>query len=247
MQYFDCNTWVGKRCTPTPHDVHSSLQTVELLRKNHIEKAFAAHFSSLEYHAAYGNQLVLEECASFPEVLFPVWVLLPEAVHDFPSGGALREALLSHSIRLARIYPHPARHNFSISDWCCGSLLSQLEQLRIPLLLDADQLTWDQLKTVLQTHPRLNIILSALNYRMERYLYPLLAAHGNLYLETSGLKGFLSIETICASFGAARLVFGSGSPVFDCGASTAIIELADISPADKQAIARENLLALTGL
>ena len=179
--------------------------------------------------------------------MLPVWVLLPGAIGDFLSGEPLRVALEDHAIRLVRMYPHPTQHNFSMADWCSGSLFSLLEELQIPLLLDAGQLSWDELKTALENHSRLNVILSGLNYRMERFLYPLLQEHPNLYLETSGLKGFLSIEAICEQFGASRLVFGSGCPVYDCGASIAIVELADVSDTEKQAIAMGNLIRLTGI
>ncbi len=246
VQYIDCNFWVGKRSTPTVYDVHDLHESTGILKNLCIAGAFATHIASLEYSPSVGNEWILETCAASEFPLYPVWTLLPGFTGEFPGAEKLRQLLAEKNIRLVRMYPARQNHHFCLSDWCCGALFEVLQELKIPLMLDAGQLEWSELEAFLRSHRGLNVILSALTYRDDRCLYPLMETFDQLYLETSGIHGFLAIEALTARFGASRLVFGSNAPWCDAGSAYAVVALADISESQRAQIASQNILRLTG-
>ncbi len=244
MNYIDCNVWVGTRCTPTPHEVDSTAETIKIMSDLGISQAVVTHFSALEYEAKVGNTLVAEEVAAFSEHLIPAWVVLPGIAGDFPKGKQLKRALIDNDVKMARIFPSPTQHNFCTEEIFCEGLFDALAESGTPLLLDAGQIPWGEIARILKDHPNLNLILSNLTYRYDRYTYPLLERFDNFYLETSGLRGYMQIEDVCTQFGANRLIFGTNLPIFDAGSSFAIVDMADISDEQKQMIAGENILSL---
>ncbi len=95
---------------------------------------------------------------------------------------------------------------------------------------------------VLTDFPRL--VLVAMNqgpHSLERYLRPLVEAYPHLYVDTSYYMVDGLIEEFCARYGPQRLLFGSAFP--DNCSGTALLRLAqaDISDADREAIASQNL------
>lgn len=72
----------------------------------------------------------------------------------------------------------------------------------------------------------------------------MLAAHPNVSIETSGVYRLDFIEDTVAEFGAGRVVFGSGAPVFDQRLEALRIRLAHVSDAIREAIGGLNMAAL---
>jgi predicted TIM-barrel fold metal-dependent hydrolase len=72
----------------------------------------------------------------------------------------------------------------------------------------------------------------------------MLAAHPNVSIETSGVYRLDFIEDTAAEFGAGRVFFGSGAPVFDQRLEVLRIRLAHVSDAARAAIGGQNLAAL---
>jgi predicted TIM-barrel fold metal-dependent hydrolase len=140
----------------------------------------------------------------------------------------------------------PLEHEYTISPWNAGALFKFLEHGRIPLLLGLDQVSWDGLHDILTRYPGLIVIMTGLHYAIDRNMYPLLREFPQLYLETSGIMAHRGIEDICARFGAQRLVFGSGMPVFSGGSAVSLVLYAAISAAEKAMIANGNLQRLLG-
>ena len=121
-----------------------------------------------------------------------------------------------------------------------------LEEHRIPLMIDLEQLPWETLHNVLEAHPKLRLILTRLHYNCGRNLYPLLQKFEHLYVETIGFKVFDGIEDVCKKFGAERLIFGTSAPLFSGAAAVGMINYARISQEEKRKIAGENLEKLIG-
>lgn len=243
LSFFDCNVMVGPASHRPEYQLWRPEDITRQLAEAGIADALAMDVRALEYHPEEGNRSILDIYRENPG-LHPVWAVLPEGCGEMPGGKALGEAMKANGVRMARAFPSPLRHKFSMGGWCAGGLLRTLAEAGVPLMLDAADIQPDDLHRLLCENPGLNVILANLTYRMDRVLFPLLEQCGNLYLETSGLKGFLSIETLCMRFGCGRLVFGSGMPQGSAGAAVAIVEMSDISDAEKRQIARENLVGL---
>lgn len=240
LKFFDCNMMLGKPNFLAPYQIWKTEDILTAMSRSGIAKAMVSSFESLEYHPLDGNFAVSELC-SREERFCPVWTLLPSGTGEFPKGKELSRILAENHICMVRLYPSAQRHNYTLAKWCSGEMLELLRSMHILVLLDAEELSWEALHAFLSENTELKVILTNLTYRMNRVLYPLLRQHDNFYLETSGLKGFFSIEDICQKFGSRRLLFGSGMPVSSAGAAAGIIEYANITWEEKEMIAHGNL------
>jgi predicted TIM-barrel fold metal-dependent hydrolase len=144
------------------------------------------------------------------------------------------------------MFPSKEEHFYSMDEWNCGDLLSMLEENNIALFLGMDQIDFNELCRICENHRKLNIILTDLRYRMDRNLYPLIGKYNNIYIETIGYKVHQGIEEICRKFGANRLVFGSGMPLYSGASAVSMINYARIRPEEKEMIAYKNLEELLG-
>ncbi len=145
------------------------------------------------------------------------------------------------NVKAVRVYPKANYHSFSISEWCSGELLGALEEERIPLILDMETVSWEDVYTILGNHKQLPVIAASCNYRNNRYIYPLLENYKNLFIELSWFMGTGAIEDVVKRFGSYNLLFGTNMPQYSGTAAVPILTYSDINQKDKQAIAGGNL------
>lgn len=243
--YFDCNCFFGMRSKLYPGSFCKKEDLLEAMKRYGIQKALVYHSLAREYHCITGNEMLMEEIAECPS-LYPVWAVMHHHTGEFPEPNVLIKQLKASNIRTVRMFPAVSEQNFRLSAFVCGELLEMLEHHKIPLIIGFDQLSWDEIYELCSRYPNLNIILTDLNYRQDRNLYVYLDKFEHLYIETIGYKVHQGIEEICRRFGARRLIFGSGMPVYSGGAAVCMINYARISDKEKNMIAYENLEGLLG-
>jgi hypothetical protein len=227
-----------------------------------IAGALVHHGVARDYDPAAGNRLLLDELAALDgpagsvapdsptgpagrSALIPCATLLPPATGEFPPPAEALDALAARGVRAVRLYPRS--HTFSLSPWCSGPLLDELERRRIPVSIDLAETDWETLHAVAARHPALPLIVTRVNYRQERMLYALWEHHANLRVELSLFQSHRGIEEAVARFGAGRLLFGTGLPFFDAGAPILMLARCEIAPEARAAIAGGNLRALLRL
>ncbi|MGQ9597006.1 MAG: amidohydrolase family protein [Thermoproteota archaeon] len=151
---------------------------------------------------------------------------------------------------------YPNNHHFSLSEWCVGELLSELEEYRMPLLIDfsiihyhdaIQKIQWNAIYDICKNHKNLPVILLRMGLAVNRNLFPLLALFENLYVDISYYQVNNGIETICEKFGAHHLLFGTGLPVFSPAAPLSMLMYSGISIEEKKMIGGENLKRLLKL
>lgn len=238
LSFFDCNVVVGRRTVPRPENNLTLEQILEELQYAGIDEALVYHADAREYDPRVGNEQVTEICQAHPQ-LSPAYVLLPHHTGEMPGGDALIEYLHRGGARAVRLFPRD--HNYGLGPSWCGPLFSTLAAAEVPVLLDLDQTSWPEVDEILSAHPRLHLIVLRVGYRIDRWVYPLFEKHPGLHLETSFYELHLAIETVTERFGAERLIFGSGLPVWDAGGAITPILYADISAEAKRQIAGETL------
>src|SRR5262249_43240869 len=135
---------------------------------------------------------------------------------------------------------------FSLAEWCSGPLLGELERRRTPLSIDLAETDWEVIHRLCAEHPGLPVIVTRVNYRQERYLYPLWSHHPNLHVEISLFQTHRGLEEAVARFGHRRLLFGSGLPFFDVGGPMMMVARCEVGTEAQQAIAGGNLRRLLG-
>ena len=245
LNYFDCNCVIGMRKVLNPGSFYKVEDLVERMKYYGIQKALVYHTMAREYNPATGNGLLMDEIKSYPS-LYPVWVVMPHHTGEFPEPDALRIQLKKNNVRAVCMFPAATDNNYSIAGWNCGGLFAMLERCSIPVMIEMEQISWNDLYELCSKYPELRVVLTKVNYRIDRNIYALLKEIKHLYIETIGYKVNNGIAEICEKFGAKHLVFGSGMPVFSGSAAVSMINYAHISEKEKQMIAHENIESLLG-
>ena len=240
LDFFDCNAQIGRYGVRHAEAFTTADELVNEMAHCGISQALAYHSMAKEYAPAVGNEMLLREIEGNP--VRPCWVVMPHHTGEMPPPGELLAQMKQSGVRALRAFP--ALHQFRLSDWCAGELLDMMEESRIPLFLDLDQTNWEDVASVLNDHPRLNLVLLRTSYRIDRYVYPLFEKYENLRIEAATYQVNYGIEEICKRFGAKRLLFGTGLPFTEAGPSIAQITYAEISDEEKHMIAGDSLREL---
>lgn len=245
LDFFDCNCSFGIRKVVNPGSFYKVEDLVHRMEYYGIKKALVYHSMAREYDPVVGNSMLMEVIKKYPS-LIPVWVVMHHHTDEFPEPDELIRQLKQNNVKAVRMFPHSAEQNYSIAEWNCGELFTVLEKHHIPLLIGLDQLSWDELYQLCSNHPELRIILTDVEYRIDRNIYALLKKFEHLHIETSGYKVHHGIEEISRRFGARRLVFGSGMPVYSGGAAASVVNYGSLTEEEKRMIAYGNLEKLLG-
>ncbi|MBI3948686.1 MAG: amidohydrolase family protein [Armatimonadetes bacterium] len=243
LRFFDCNARVGRAGAVRPEHILDPQRLIGEMDYCGIERALVYHAWAREWDAASGNRKLLEEIEGLDR-LAPCFCPLPHATEEMPPPEALAVDLKARR-GAARLYPK--EHQYVLSEWCCGRLLSALEDAGVPVLLEMAQASWDDIAGVLKAHPRLPVIVLGTSYRIDRYAYPLWERFDNLHVETATYQVMRGIEAVCRRFGPERLVFGTGLPLLDAGGPIAQVMYAELPEREKRLIAGGTLARLLGV
>ena len=213
-----------------------------------IAEALVYHSLAAAYDPSFGNELLMEEIAKFPE-LYVCWVLIPSESGAFSGSLNPFSATLQSRLRAVRVFPK--RHRTSLSSWSADGLLQQLATHNVPLFLDFDRVHWaddvvdyDQVSRICESFPALPVVLVREGIGSTRYLYPLLERFDNLHIEISYYQASGGLEEITRRFGAGHLLFGTGLPDYSAGPAISMLLLSGLSPEEKRLIAGDNLRKL---
>ena len=229
---FDANVRLG------PSALHGDLALdgaglLAELNRFGIKQALVSHFAAEEYDAELGNRALARD---LPPQFTPAWAALPDQ--------RFIEHLWARNPVAVRLYFGEKKHNFSPARWCCGELCESLQARSILTVMAREDIGWDALEALLGNFPRLPILLMETGYRADRYLYPLIARHSNLYIDTSTLLAHRQLESFVNHLGPSRLVFGSRLPLCTPGAALAVLATARIPDEARLAIAGGTLRQL---
>ena len=245
MNFFDCNVTIGKIPKPTPGGVLDAAKLLAEMDRYGIEEALLCHAFARRYTPGPGNALAVEAAAQ-SDRLHACWYVLPPATGETLPLTELAEAMCKAGVRAVRIAPNAEAHGFTLAKVVCGDLFDWLARMRVPLFVEQTALPWRDLDEIMEGYPDLRLVLTNVGYRIDRDLYPRLAAYPGLHVETSGLEQHCGIEELCNRFGYDRLLFGSRLPLMCAGAAIHAVEKAAISTEARRALAGESLRRLLG-
>lgn len=240
FRFFDANCSVGRTGHPLLHDIPDAAGLLAEMDTAGVEDALAYHTVARDADPRLGNALLMKEIEGRRR-LQPVWVVLPHHTAEMPAPDVLLSEMKASGVRAVRLYPTRAHHGFTLAAWCAGELLSALSAARVPLILDAEAVSWEDVHMLLGAYPGLPLIMANCSYRHNRFLYPLFSEHPNLHVEISRFMGGGALEDIVARFGPGPLLFGTNMPQCTGTAAVALVTYAEISAEDRAAIAGENL------
>ena len=243
LHFLDSNCSIGRVNYPYLHDIPDVEGLLKEMKTAGIEEALVYHISARDSFPPLGNSMLMEEIKNRKE-FHPVWVVMPHHTGEMPHPEMLLSQMKDNTVKAVRMYPKPNHHSFSISEWCSGELLRELEKNKIILILDMDISSWEDVYSVMINHPQLAVIASNCSYRNNRYIYPLFDKFSGLYVELSRFMGAGAIEDVVQKYGSNRLIFGTNMPQFSGTAAISLLTYSDISTEDKNAIANGNLSKL---
>ena len=215
---FDANVLVGpldQRPVGAPETVEELCETLDAYE---IGRALVTHTLAKWHDPASGNARLMEALVE-QERLAACWVVLPSATGEVPPEAEQVDRLLASGARAARLCP--AAHRLSCEPWEMDGLLGALAERRVPLLLDSDTVHWSEprpwrfIAWAAQTYPTLPLVLLREPHANLRTLYPLMDRCPNVIVETSYFQPHDGIRLLVERYGAERLVFGTGLPVWD--------------------------------
>jgi hypothetical protein len=207
MDFFDCNSSIGKPPIPTFCTANTAKDLLEEMERCCIAQALVVHASMRYDTPVGGNQKVVECTQGFPSLL-PAWAILSEQTGEQPKPEVFLNEMKANGI--IALWAFPNEHHYSLDGLTFGPLFELLQEQRIPLFVKQDLV---HMRTLLVDFLRLVII--AVNqgpHSLERYLRPLFDRYPNLYLDTSYYIVDGLIEEFCQRYGARRLLFGSAFP-----------------------------------
>ncbi len=241
LSFFDCNAFIGSHQNPyidSPFEI-KNLETAN--KTSGIKKSLVYHSASVLYDACYGNKLLIETIKDKSN-FYPVWIALPELCINKKEAEMFFSQIVENKISAIKIFPR--YHNYNLFSGAVDKLLSFLDEERIPLLVNQEEILWEEITYILKYFKNLPFLLNNSGYRLERYITPLLNNHRNFNLDISRYQAHGGIEYLCRQFGSERIFFGSGMPVFSPEPIMMMINNADISIEEKKNISGCNLLRL---
>lgn len=230
----DANVYLGHSGTSGA----LALEAPELmLEMDHfgIQRALVSHFAGLEYDALEGNRALARDVS--PRFL-PAW--------STNTDRSSIEDLKKRSPRAVRLWFGALHHNFSSASWCSGELMEYLQDAGVLTVISRPEIEWDALAVLLQNFPRLKLLLLDIGYRSDRYLFPLLKQHSQLYFDSSMYVGHRQLESFLETHGPDRVVFGSRLPLYTPGAALMVLGTARIGDEVRLQVAGGTLRRLLG-
>ncbi len=251
LELFDCNSFVGQVSVPRfyPSRVTASVLRSEFDRIG-VAEGLVTHVAAREYSPALGNELLRVE---LPAGLgfTPCLTLLPTHTEELWAAENLVAELRHRGARAVRLFPSPNIHRYPLDRRVIGDILGVLEEVRVPVFLDfdlgrRDEADWPALYDLAEAFPDLPLIVLRPGGRSDRGMYPFLKNYPNTHIETGGYWVHHGLERVCHSFGAERLLFGSGFPYWSLPGAAYHVATSGVSPEEKQMIGSGNLRRLLG-
>jgi hypothetical protein len=249
---FDANVLLGPQPRQPPGAPENMPALLATMDEFGISRALVAHTYAKWHDPAEGNARLMRELAGEPR-LASCWIVLPAVTGEVPPEPDQVARLLDAGARAARLCP--AAHRLSLEPWEIDPLLVALATFRVPLLLDCDNVHWGEarpwrfIEYAARAYPDLPLVLLREPQASLRTLLALLERCPNVIVETSYFQAHDGIALLAERFGAHRLVFGTGLPVFDPGLPVAGLLYAGLPPEALAAVAAgtlEQLLAGVG-
>jgi predicted TIM-barrel fold metal-dependent hydrolase len=183
-----------------------------------------------------GNALASEATKSSEGRLSPCYVLRSDlGGSEMPVADKLLAQLRAEKPAAVKLYPNA--HRFILNEFYAGELLDVLNTLHMPILFDSDQKpSYESLPDLAKHYPDIKFIMLRQAINESRYARPLLEKLENVYFDAGIMIDTCFIEELVSKFGASKLLFGSGMPLYMPAGALGMIIYSRISDDDKQSI-----------
>ena len=244
MQVIDINVTVGPWKEPTRFNDMEGL--LRCLDDYQIDSAVVSHSAAQMVPWQYNAEMTRLALASGGRVR-PCHMLDPMLAEKCePGEGTLKERL--KAARPVAVRMLPRTQNYPLSAFFCDHVLGVLNELRLPLLLDADEApAFQDIPPLARDFPDMPIVLLRRNFNCSRSLTPLLVKLGNFYADVNTIidTGYLE-ELVNDRCGSEKLLLGSGLPRHVPAGGLAMALYSTMNEGHKQNILSGNWKRLEG-
>ncbi len=249
LPLFDLNGDFGNAAVRAPRhpDARDLLAHMDYLG---IERCLTTHVHGREMNPLVGNRALLQALAAEPSAagrLVPVFTINPATHCEQGALPFLREQLAAGATRALAAFPAVCRHPLSHLE----PVLAELEPFRPVVFWDTTEnpngeLDYRDLVDLAGRLPQIAFICRKKMWMGFGSVLDAMRRRPNIHAEISWLHMRSTIELLVRTFGAGRVFFGTGLKTH-YGAAIAALAHADISDAERQAIAHGNIERLLGL
>jgi uncharacterized protein len=239
--FFDINCFVGCAAQGTYRPARTVRELEAFNRGVGAAGALVYHIMQYDYAPQAGNAYLAAELAG-STATYGCTTLLPPQTGELPRPGEFFKAMREGRMRALRAFP--LKHHFALNRITFGMFLDDVSERKVPLLLSVlrEGDDWGVAYELLAEYPKLTCVLCDTGvWGADRFYRPLVERYDRVFLDTSmvGIGDGL-LESLCKSYGADRLLYGSGFPERVPEASMLSLLHAELSDSDVAAIASEN-------
>ncbi|WP_336211996.1 amidohydrolase family protein [Nonomuraea sp. LPB2021202275-12-8] len=224
-------------------DVGGGTVTELLAAMDHVgvAEAVVGNMTSWLHDPERGNRELLGLLAGQPR-LSPCWVMLPDTCGESGTAAGFADAAVQAGVVAVRAFPR--EHGYDLDGPDAAAVLDAVESVRLPLLVDAGQTTWQAVEALATAHPSLRIVVGGVGYRMLRQIAGVLDRTDNVSVGLADLSSHRGLEWLAGRFGAGRLVFGTGAPYRDPAEAVTRLLWSELAEGEVAAIGAGNLRRL---
>jgi len=237
------NAYWGRWCVRTPGvaDLNTFVKKMDALE---IDVAALTGLRALVDNTRRGNREIAQVLRQATDRFMGV-----ACINPMMGAGAQEEVAqcIAEGFRALRLYP--AHHFYSARDRAIlDPILERAAAASLPVYWTGcpapggilPQTPLDGLETLAQAHPTVPFILSAYNYRDYYRITWLMRETSNVYLEISCYHGVEGVREFTQTFGADRVLLGTGYGIQYAGIGVGKVKTADIGEAARALVGREN-------
>jgi predicted TIM-barrel fold metal-dependent hydrolase len=233
---FDVNAMIGRLPNePAGEDV-AGLEAA--LARVGVGAAIVSHVRAWQQDPAEGNHLVVAAVADRPG-LRPCWVAVPDTCGELGDADRFVSRAVAAGVVAVRAYP--VDHGFSLAGKDFAPVVDAVAEASVPLLVDADQTTWDDVEAVAAAHPRIQLVVCTVGYRTMRRLAGTLSRTPNVSVDLSYLCAHQALEWLVERVGHSRVLFGTGAPRRDPADAVTRLMWSGLGDAEVRGIGSGNL------
>jgi hypothetical protein len=247
MKIFDCNVCLGLPFAPSVPPEAYTEKAEDLLDRMAffgITRALVRHISMEEESPLVGNQLVIEEIASF-DALEPSWAILPPQTGELGTPDEFVAGMKASGVRA--LWAFPSKHAYLLNGTTFGELFEIMIRRRIPLFVSAKERSdglegFAMIEALLRDFPKLVVVATDHGcWGEDRLFRPLVERYEHFYIDTSRYELAGGIRDFCDRYGPDRMLFGTGFPEIPMGGAFLTLLHAEISDQAKAALFGGNL------
>lgn len=238
-ELFDANAMIGPLANePDGLDGAGLLATMDRLG---IAEAVVGHLWSVVHDPGTGNRRLLAEIAG-QRRLQACWVVVPDTCGEL--GGARSFVADALDAQVAAVRAFPNTHGYQLAGPDCADLLAHVAEAGLPLLVDSQEASWQEIEAVATRHAQLQVVACSVGYRSLRQIAGVLSRTDNVLVDLSNLSTHLGLEWLAARYGARRLIFGTGLPHRDPADAVTRIRWSELGVEELVAVSSSNLRRL---